>query len=84
MPLLIQRRGSSKTYEHFSAKAAGQARQIMKFKLNSYFAVLLVTIIGSGAAFIVVHIGTTDVIATTFGGSEADYAALQQSILRNK
>jgi len=56
----------------------------MKYTLNSYFAVLLVTIIGSGAALIVVHVGTTDVIATTLVGNEANYAVLQESILKNK
>ncbi|MEK7145085.1 MAG: hypothetical protein AAB794_04515 [Patescibacteria group bacterium] len=55
----------------------------MKYTLNSYLAILLVTIIGSGAALIVVHVGTDDVIATTFVGNEANYAALQQSILEN-
>lgn len=56
----------------------------MKDKVNSYLAVLCVTIIGGGAALIIVHVGTTAVIATTFGGSEANYMALQQSILRSR
>lgn len=56
----------------------------MTFKINTYIAVLLVTLFGSGAALIIVHIGTTDVIATTFAGNEAQYAVLQQSILKNR
>ncbi|MBI4089036.1 hypothetical protein HY415_02980 [Candidatus Kaiserbacteria bacterium] len=56
----------------------------MKDTINSYIAVLLITIVGSGAALLIVHIGTTDVIASTFAGSEADYRALQQSILNNR
>ena len=55
----------------------------MKDKINSYFAVLLITIAGSGAALFIVHIATTDVIATAFRGSEDTYASLQQSILKN-
>lgn len=56
----------------------------MKYKLNAYFAVLLVTIVGGGAALIVVHIGTDAVIETTVAGNQASYAALQQSILKNR
>ena len=56
----------------------------MKDTINSYFAVLLITIVGSGAALLVVHIGTTNIISSTFGGSEADYSELRQSILKNK
>lgn len=56
----------------------------MKDRINSYFAVLLIAIVGSGAALLIVDIGTTDMVASTFGGSEANYAALRQSILENR
>ncbi|HVB20007.1 MAG TPA: hypothetical protein VNF51_01815 [Candidatus Paceibacterota bacterium] len=56
----------------------------MKEKINTYFAILLVTIAGSGAALLIVHVATTDAIAATFGGSETVYAPLQRSILNQK
>lgn len=55
----------------------------MKDKINSYMAVLLITIVGSGAALLIVHIGVEDVFSSTVAGNEAAYAALQQSILSN-
>lgn len=53
----------------------------MKDRINSYFAILIITIAGSAATFLIVHIATTDALAANFGGSEASYASLQQSIL---
>lgn len=55
----------------------------MKDKINSYFAVLLITIIGSGAALLIVDIGTSVVVASTISGHDANYAALEQSLLKN-
>jgi len=55
----------------------------MKEKINAYFAVLLVTIAGSGAALLIVHIATTDVLVAAARDTEANYAALRQSILNN-
>lgn len=52
----------------------------MKEKINSYFAILLITIAGAGAALLIVHIAYSDAF-DTFGGSEAAYAPLQKSIL---
>ena len=56
----------------------------MKEKINTYIAVLLITIAGGGATLLIVHIGTSDVLATTLQGSEGVYASLQQSILNNR
>ncbi|MCR4333556.1 MAG: hypothetical protein NUV60_00840 [Patescibacteria group bacterium] len=56
----------------------------MKDKMNTYIAILLVTIAGSGAALIIVHVATTDVITTALRGSESNYASLQQSILNSR
>lgn len=54
----------------------------MKDKINSYFAVLLITIAGSGATLLIVHIATSDTLAATFAGSEANYyTSLQQPVL---
>lgn len=55
----------------------------MKNRINAYFAVLLITLIGSGAALLIVHVATANTFTTTLGGSEAGYASLQQSILNN-
>ena len=52
----------------------------MKYRINAYFAVLLVTIAGSFATLIIVHVAWD---ANTFifvsGGS---YASLQRSLLK--
>lgn len=55
----------------------------MKDKINAYFAVLLITIAGSGATLLIVHIATSETLLATFSGNETTYAALQQSILNN-
>jgi len=56
----------------------------MKDKINSYFAVLLITIAGAGATLLIVHIATADVLDITVSGNEAKYIQLQQSILKNR
>jgi hypothetical protein len=53
----------------------------MRGRVNSYLAILLVTVVGAGAAIIIVRVANSDVSAIT-GGSEASYASLQQSILQ--
>ena len=58
--------------------------EVMKEKINAYFAVLLITIAGGSAALLIVHIATSDTIAIKFSGSEANYLLLKQSILKNK
>jgi hypothetical protein len=54
----------------------------MKGKINLYFSLLLVTIAGAGATLLIVHIVYANTFDTTMSGSEANYASLQQSILR--
>lgn len=56
----------------------------MKEKINTYIAILLITIAGSGAALIIVRVATDDIITETFRGSEANYAALRQSIIDSR
>jgi hypothetical protein len=51
------------------------------WKINSYAAVLLITVAGATAAMFIVRIAYDDTIATTFNGSEASYSSLQQQIL---
>lgn len=56
----------------------------MKERVNTYIAILLVTIAGSGAALIIVRVATNDIITETFRGNEANYAALRQSIINSR
>lgn len=56
----------------------------MRGKINSYIAILLITIAGSGAALIIVRVATDDILTETFRGHEAAYASLRQSILENR
>jgi len=53
----------------------------MKDKVNTYFAVLLITVAGAAAAWLIVHFTYTETLTAIFNGSEANYASLQQSIL---
>lgn len=53
-------------------------------RVNTYFAVLLITIFGSGAVLIIVEIATTNIIASAVTGNEASYISLQQSILKSR
>lgn len=54
----------------------------MKTTLNSYIAILLITIAGAGATFVIVHVATTDTLAATINGNEANYASLERNILK--
>jgi hypothetical protein len=56
----------------------------MKNTINTYFAVLLVTIAGAGAAILIVHIATSNPTTVNTGNNEASYAPLQNSILNSK
>lgn len=53
----------------------------MKDTVNSYFAVLLVTIAGAAATMLIVNVAFSNSFAVTFNNSEATYASLQQSLL---
>lgn len=46
-----------------------------------YFATLLITIVGAGAASLIVHVAYANF--DTLSGSEAQYAQLQKSILNS-
>ncbi len=56
--------------------------EYMKNTINTYLAILLITIAGVGAVLIIVHISDANAFTTTMGGSEANYSSLQQSILK--
>jgi hypothetical protein len=53
----------------------------MKDRINMYFATLLITIVGAGAASLIVHVAYANF--DTLSGSEAQYAQLQKSILNS-
>lgn len=53
----------------------------VKDTINSYLAVLIITLAGAGATMLIVHVVFNNSFVTTLGGSEASYASLQQSIL---
>ncbi len=52
----------------------------MKDTVNAYFAILLITIAGAGATMLIVHVSYSNMLSVT--GSEAQYAALERSILK--
>ncbi len=54
----------------------------MKDRINSYFAILLITIAGAGASLIIVHVANTTAFGSTVSGSERSYAPLQRSLLK--
>lgn len=53
----------------------------MKEKINSYFAVLLITIAGAGATLLIVHIANTGDSYMASVGNNSATASLQKSIL---
>jgi len=56
----------------------------MRGKVNSYFAALTITVAGAVATMLITHLANSDTLATSFEGSSATYADLQQSILKNR
>ena len=52
----------------------------MKVRINTYFAVLFITIAGSGAALILVHIVNSNAFTGTFSSGVTKYDELQKSI----
>lgn len=56
----------------------------MKDRINSYFAVLLITVAGAGATLLITHIANTDTdkLSQIVIGNEKNYDALQHSILK--
>jgi hypothetical protein len=58
----------------------------MTATINSYFAVLLITIAGAGATLLITHIANADTnnLDQIVMGSEKNYAPLQQSILKSQ
>jgi len=56
----------------------------MKERINMYIAALIITLAGAGAATLIIHIAYSNTLPTVLGGSEANYASLQQSILEKK
>lgn len=53
----------------------------MKDRINTYFAILLITLAGAGATMLIVHVALANAYSSTFTDSEAVYASLQQSVV---
>jgi hypothetical protein len=49
----------------------------MKDRINSYFAILLITIAGAGATMIIIHVAYSSTFIVTYGANQAAYAQLQ-------
>ena len=49
----------------------------MKNTINTYFAVLLITIAGSGATLLIVHVALANSFEVTMAGNGADYSSLR-------
>ena len=54
----------------------------MKDTLNTYIAILLITLAGAGAAWLIVHVAYQNSFTRTVVGNEASYSSLQESILK--
>ncbi len=54
----------------------------MKNRINTYFAVLLITIAGASAAWLIVHISIAKTPVVDTGYNEASYSELKESILK--
>jgi hypothetical protein len=53
----------------------------MKGKINSYFAVLIITVVGAAATQLIVHVVYANTFTIIVAGSAAEYVPLQRSIL---
>lgn len=53
----------------------------MAGRLNTYLALLIITIAGASATWVIVRVAYADAYDTAFYGDEANYAQLKQSIL---
>lgn len=49
----------------------------MKYKLNAYFAMLMVTIIGAGATLLIIHIAYANEFDITYASGATAYDRLQ-------
>ncbi|HET9641466.1 MAG TPA: hypothetical protein VFP46_01280 [Candidatus Paceibacterota bacterium] len=56
----------------------------MKYEVNSYLAVLLITAVGAGAAFTIVRVSTDMVTTRIVQDTDAANMQLEQSILQNR
>lgn len=52
--------------------------------VNAYFSMLIITVFASLATAAIVEVATTNVVTAAMSGTEATYAALQQSILKSR
>lgn len=53
----------------------------MKARINSYFAILLITIAGAAAALIIIHVANENTFNIIMVNGGTDYGPLERSIL---
>lgn len=46
----------------------------MKYKLNAYFAMLVIAVIGAGASLILIHVANANTFSVTFVRGGVDYS----------
>lgn len=51
----------------------------MTYLINSYFAILLITVAGAGATMFIVHVAYDDSLEVSFTSTGANYASLQET-----
>ncbi len=56
----------------------------MKKRANAYLATLIITIFGAGAALIIIKVANKNQYQVVQGSNEANYAQLQNSILKSR
>lgn len=52
---------------------------LLTFKLNTYFATLIVTIFGAGAALLIIHVANSSALLVTYASGVTKYSELEQS-----
>lgn len=56
----------------------------MTYKINTYFAMLIITMAGSFATLTIIDVATTDIFYTALVSTNANYAVLDKAILKNR
>lgn len=58
-----------------------EGQSLATVKVNTYLALLIIAVIGSGAAWFVIRAAYSTYLPSTIAGSSAEYSALEQLIL---
>ena len=55
----------------------------MKYRINAYFATLILTLFGAGASLIIVHVATNNQFTVLTSTNDAQYASLKDALLHD-